>query len=137
MVCLTNIDLLCPAAVPLSVCCQWLARPGKSHLTKNILIRIRDNYVVGREGWMAKADIFEDYIRDCDVSGTSPMLTAPAFGRLVHKAFPGVKSCRMGPRVHARYEPSSSSSSSPASSFSCPDPESSSPSVRHSDEACW
>jgi hypothetical protein len=79
---------------------------------------------VAEHGWTAKADIFEDYLSEWARMGKEPQLTAPAFGRLVHKAFPGIKSCRMGPRIRARHcykglvrrEGLDSSASSPAHS---------------------
>lgn len=58
---------------------------------------------MAEHGWTAKADIFEDYLSEWARMGKEPQLTAPAFGRLVHKAFPGIKSCRMGPRIRARH----------------------------------
>lgn len=93
-------------------------------MKQSVVQWIRQTYSVAAHGWTAKADIFEDYLSEWARMGKEPQLTAPAFGRLVHKAFPGIKSCRMGPRIRARHcykglvrrEGLDSSASSPAHS---------------------
>jgi hypothetical protein len=63
---------------------------------------LQENYEVGCRESIAKEDVYHHYVAHCQAEGTEP-LRASMFGKLVHRAFPGLKSSRIGTRGATRH----------------------------------
>lgn len=51
---------------------------------------------------MTKEEIFADYLRVCETDHKAPLM-ASMFGKLVHRAFPGLRSSRLGARGQSKH----------------------------------
>lgn len=66
------------------------------------LVRLRENYRLGRSGSMAKEELYADYVRALEPDPSKPSVVPTYFGKLVKKAFPAVRCNRKGPRGKAK-----------------------------------
>jgi hypothetical protein len=53
--------------------------------------RLRENYKVGKNGSVSKNSVFQHYYDACQDKGIEPVISATYFGKLVKRAFPGIK----------------------------------------------
>ncbi len=83
-------------------CRHEFLRFGHSCLTLRRPDRLQENYEVGCRESIAKEDVYHHYVAHCQAEGTEP-LRASMFGKLVHRAFPGLKSSRIGTRGATRH----------------------------------
>lgn len=57
--------------------------------------RLRENFEAVRGTSLAKDEVYGEYLTFCQADGKDPMLPS-MFGKMVHRAFPGLKSSRTG-----------------------------------------
>jgi hypothetical protein len=96
--------------------------------SKRTTRRLRDNYTINSAGSVSKCEVYAHYLDMCNQKGTSYLQLLPQtsqgpshhllplagvtfpmsrtfYGKLVRRAFPGIKSNRKGPRGQAKYAP--------------------------------
>jgi hypothetical protein len=113
------------AATPVVV---LLSRWPSLTRSKRTTRRLRDNYTINSAGSVSKCEVYAHYLDMCNQKGTSYLQLLPQtsqgpphhllplagvtfpmsrtfYGKLVRRAFPGIKSNRKGPRGQAKYAP--------------------------------
>lgn len=63
---------------------------------------LRDNYTINSAGSVSKCEVYAHYLDMCRQKGVTFPMSRTFYGKLVRRAFPGIKSNRKGPRGQAK-----------------------------------
>jgi hypothetical protein len=81
---------------------SWSNKQHQDQSKAGIILWLQERYETGYRESIAKEDVYAQYVEHCTQEGTEP-LRASMFGKLVHRAFPGLKSSRIGTRGATRH----------------------------------
>lgn len=78
------------------------SRKKNLHTAPRLLAWLRENFEAVRGTSLAKDEVYGEYLTFCQADGKDPMLPS-MFGKMVHRAFPGLKSSRTGAKGKAKH----------------------------------